>query len=345
MIGELFPIEAPRRSGDGEITVSVMFSFALLLGVGLSRPSRHSSPHRSCRTGSPASRGGRSASTSASTRCRCQPPPACSSSLGGLRGASDRRLRGRRPARRDRRGGRLLPGEPAAGHARHDPLHGHAVLAGASQRPDVRALGERGAAVPRAGGRHRPPVQPDPLSRSSSCRSPASISAAARRVRTVTAEHLARHDSLTELPNRRWFLEAVGQALKNPALERRRAAAGRPQRLQGSQRHARPPPRRPGAPGSRAPAPGGIPKRGSRRAPRRRRVRRFHAGRRHDAAQAAVQRLQDALHRRSTSTRSASSSTPASGWPGTPITATTSTPCSSARTSRCTAPRPATTRS
>ena len=35
MIGELFPIEAPRRSGDGEITVSVMFSFALLLGVGL----------------------------------------------------------------------------------------------------------------------------------------------------------------------------------------------------------------------------------------------------------------------------------------------------------------------
>ena len=37
-------------------------------------------------------------------------------------------------------------------------------------------------------------------------------------VRTATAEHLARHDSLTELPNRRWFLEAVGQALKNPSL-------------------------------------------------------------------------------------------------------------------------------
>src|SRR5690348_3155148 len=35
LIGELFPIEAPRRSGDGEITISVMFSFALLLGLGL----------------------------------------------------------------------------------------------------------------------------------------------------------------------------------------------------------------------------------------------------------------------------------------------------------------------
>jgi diguanylate cyclase (GGDEF)-like protein len=35
VIGELFPLELPRRSGDGEITVSTMFSFALVLGVGL----------------------------------------------------------------------------------------------------------------------------------------------------------------------------------------------------------------------------------------------------------------------------------------------------------------------
>src|SRR5438270_6802662 len=35
LVGELFPLELPRRSGDGEVTVSVMFSFALLLGVGL----------------------------------------------------------------------------------------------------------------------------------------------------------------------------------------------------------------------------------------------------------------------------------------------------------------------
>jgi hypothetical protein len=35
MIGELFPLELPRRSGDGEVTISTMFSFALLLGVGL----------------------------------------------------------------------------------------------------------------------------------------------------------------------------------------------------------------------------------------------------------------------------------------------------------------------
>jgi diguanylate cyclase len=38
-------------------------------------------------------------------------------------------------------------------------------------------------------------------------------------VRTATAEHLARHDSLTELPNRRWFLESVGATLQNPALK------------------------------------------------------------------------------------------------------------------------------
>src|SRR5919201_532701 len=35
MLGELFPLELPRRSGDGEVTVSTMFSFALVLGVGL----------------------------------------------------------------------------------------------------------------------------------------------------------------------------------------------------------------------------------------------------------------------------------------------------------------------
>src|SRR5919204_6285145 len=35
MLGELFPLELPRRSGDGEVTVSTMFSFALLLAVGL----------------------------------------------------------------------------------------------------------------------------------------------------------------------------------------------------------------------------------------------------------------------------------------------------------------------
>src|SRR3954454_9246079 len=35
MLGELFPLELPRRSGDGEVTVSTLFSFALVLGVGL----------------------------------------------------------------------------------------------------------------------------------------------------------------------------------------------------------------------------------------------------------------------------------------------------------------------
>src|SRR5947209_12814804 len=35
LIGELFPLELPRRAGDGEVTVSPMFSFSILLGVGL----------------------------------------------------------------------------------------------------------------------------------------------------------------------------------------------------------------------------------------------------------------------------------------------------------------------
>jgi diguanylate cyclase (GGDEF)-like protein len=35
LIGEFFPLELPRRSGDGEVTVSTMFSFALLIGAGL----------------------------------------------------------------------------------------------------------------------------------------------------------------------------------------------------------------------------------------------------------------------------------------------------------------------
>src|SRR6185312_13363814 len=35
ILGELFPLEIPRRTGDGEVTVSTMFSFALVLGVGL----------------------------------------------------------------------------------------------------------------------------------------------------------------------------------------------------------------------------------------------------------------------------------------------------------------------
>jgi diguanylate cyclase (GGDEF)-like protein len=35
LIGELLPLEIPRISGDGEVTISTMFSFALLLSTGL----------------------------------------------------------------------------------------------------------------------------------------------------------------------------------------------------------------------------------------------------------------------------------------------------------------------
>ena len=165
-------------------------------------------------------------------------------------------------------------------------------------------------------------------------------------VRTVTAEHLARHDSLTELPNRRWFLESVGQALKNQSL----SAGGLllvdlngfkevndtlghhhgdlvlqevGPRLRGGVPRARI-----SSPASAAtnspcscPAPTSTPPR--------------------PPCSASRTPCTDP----SRSTGSASSSTPASVWPGIPITAATSTRCSSAPTSRCTAPRRATTRS
>ncbi|MGZ4202782.1 MAG: hypothetical protein ACXVRH_12060, partial [Thermoleophilaceae bacterium] len=35
LLGELLPLEIPRLTGDGEVTVSTMFSFALLLSAGL----------------------------------------------------------------------------------------------------------------------------------------------------------------------------------------------------------------------------------------------------------------------------------------------------------------------
>ena len=84
--------------------------------------------------------------------------------------------------------------------------------------------------------------------------------------------HLARHDALTDLPNRMLFRERMEAA---EARIRRGEDGGplrRPRPLQGGQRHARPRRRRRGALGRRR-APQCLPRRRHRRPPRRRRVR------------------------------------------------------------------------
>jgi diguanylate cyclase (GGDEF)-like protein len=216
MVGELFHLELPRRSGDGEVTVSVMFSFALLLGLGLV----------------PALAAQLVASV-VQDRIAHKPWWQVGFNIGQYTlslsaAAGVLKLLG-------------AYGTLRAGFKPEDLL---AVLAAAAAYFSVNLL-----LVTRATTLY----QGVPITRALEsdltfglsvgavllCLAPIVVTvlefsrilyplllvpligvyiSGRQSIRTATAEHLARHDSLTELPNRRWFLEAVGQALKNPSL-------------------------------------------------------------------------------------------------------------------------------
>lgn len=217
LIGELFPIEAPRRSGDGEITVSVMFSFALLLGMGLV-------PALVAQL------------TASMVQDRIARKPwwqvgfnigqytlslgAAAAVLGWL----------------GHYGALRTPG--------FAPVDLLAVIGAAAGYFVVNLLLVTRATTLYMGTRLADALRSDlifglSVSAVLLCLAPVAVTvlqfspilfplllvplvgvyvSGRQTVRTVTAEHLARHDSLTELPNRRWFLESVGTALKNPAL-------------------------------------------------------------------------------------------------------------------------------
>ncbi len=218
MIGELFPIEAPRRSGDGEITVSVMFSFALLLGVGLI----------------PALAAQLIASIVQDGIAR-KPWWQIGFNIGqytlSLAAAAGVLA--------------LLGGYPAFRTGHFEAVDLLMVVGGAAGYFVVNLLLVTRATTLYMGTPFSHGLRSDlmfglSVSAVLLCLAPVVVTvlqfspilyplllvplvgvyfSGRQTVRTVTAEHLARHDSLTELPNRRWFLESVGVALKNPNLQ------------------------------------------------------------------------------------------------------------------------------
>ena len=218
LIGELFPLELPRRSGDGEVTVSVMFSFALLLGVGLV----------------PAVAAQLVASIVQDRMAR-KPWWQVGFNIGqytlSLAAAA---------------GVLWFAGIYGALHTNgFGPVDLVAVLGAAAAYFTVNLLLVTRATTLYHGIAFRQALESDltfglSVGAVLLCLAPVVVTvlqfspilfplllvplvgvyiSGRQSVRTATAEHLARHDSLTELPNRRWFLESVGATLQNPAVK------------------------------------------------------------------------------------------------------------------------------
>jgi diguanylate cyclase (GGDEF)-like protein len=217
MVGELFPLELPRRSGDGEVTVSTMFSFALLLGLGLV----------------PALAGQLVASVVQDRLARKpwwqigfnigQYTLSWTAAAGVLK---------------------LFGGYMAFRTGGFAPIDLGGALAAAAAFFLVNMLLVTRATTLYQGTPFVQALQSDltfglTVGAVLLCLAPVVVTvlqfspvlyplllvplvgvyfSGRQTVRTATAEHLARHDSLTELPNRRWFREAVGSAVQNPAL-------------------------------------------------------------------------------------------------------------------------------
>jgi diguanylate cyclase (GGDEF)-like protein len=217
VVGELFPLELPRRSGDGEVTVSVMFSFALLLGVGLV-------PALAAQL------------TASMLQDRIARKPWWQ--IGFNIGQYTLSLTAAAAVLK-------LAGAYGALHANgFNPVDLLAVMGAAAAYFAVNLLLVTRATTLYQGIPFARALQTDitfglSVGAVLLCLAPIVVTvlqfsrilyplllvplvgvyiSGRQTVRTATAEHLARHDSLTELPNRRWFLEAVGQALRNPAL-------------------------------------------------------------------------------------------------------------------------------
>jgi diguanylate cyclase (GGDEF)-like protein len=217
LVGELFPIEAPRRAGDGEITVSVMFSFALLLGLGLlpalvAQLTASFVQDRIARK--PWWQVGFNIGQYTLALAAAAGVLSWLGAYGALLtpgfGAIDLFAVVGAAAGYFvvnlllvTRATTLYMGTPFSEALRSDLVFGLSVSAVLlCLAPVVDTVFEFSPILY--------PLLLVPL---------VGVYVSGRQtVRTVTAEHLARHDHLTELPNRRWFMEAVGAALENDAL-------------------------------------------------------------------------------------------------------------------------------
>ncbi len=218
LIGELFPIEAPRRSGDGEITVSVMFSFALLLGMGLVPAlvaQLTASIVQDRVAGKPWWQAGFNIGQYTLSLSSAALVLSWLGAYGALRapgfGAADLLAVVASAAANFvvnlllvTRATSLYMRTPFSEALRSDLIFGLSVSAVLlCLAPVVVTVFDFSPILY--------PLLLVPL---------VGVYISGRQtVRTATAEHLARHDSLTELPNRRWFMEAVGAALQNDALQ------------------------------------------------------------------------------------------------------------------------------